>query len=385
MIDFKKISLEKFLNHKTMYYDKIDFTIIKKAWNELSSKIKLPFVIHIVGTNGKGTTGRFLAHCLHKINKSVLHYSSPHINKFNERIWIEGSDISDEELTKAHLNLQKILSLELLEKLSYFEYTTLLALFYSNNKDYLVLEAGLGGEFDATNVIKNDISLITTIGLDHQDFLGDTIKDIAMTKMRACDKKMLLGHQVEKEVIKYAKSFKDIEFKNIKEHKFSYNKENLPYTSYLLKNLDLAIFALNELGLEFKEEYLKDLKFFGRFEEISSNIIIDVGHNPLAAGVLKKELQKKDKKVILIYNSFSNKDYEEVLKILKPVVKLVYIIDISDNRVVKTENLTKVCEKLNIISVDFKEQNLSKNEDYLVFGSFLVVEEFLKIIGKNEK
>jgi dihydrofolate synthase/folylpolyglutamate synthase len=143
-VDLKKANLQEFLEYKTLYYDKIDFTIVKSSWEILSKKIKLPFVIHIVGTNGKGSTGRFLAHYLHKIDYKVLHYSSPHIMKFNERIWINGSDVSDENLEIAHRFLQELYEIELLGKLTYFEYTTLLAFYLSKDFDYLVLEAGLG-------------------------------------------------------------------------------------------------------------------------------------------------------------------------------------------------------------------------------------------------
>ena len=166
LVDLKNTNLEEFLKYKTLYYDKIDFSFVKSSWDKLSTKIKLPFVIHIVGTNGKGSTGRFLAHYLHKIDFKVLHYSSPHIMKFNERIWINGNDVSDENLELAHKFLQDLFEIELLEKLTYFEYTTLLAFYLSKDFDYLVLEEGLGGEFDATNVVENNLSLITTIGLD---------------------------------------------------------------------------------------------------------------------------------------------------------------------------------------------------------------------------
>ena len=199
-LNLKNINLEEFLKYKTLYYDKIDFSFVKSSWDKLSTKIKLPFVIHIVGTNGKGSTGRFLAHYLHKKDFKVLHYSSPHIKKFNERIWLNGFDVDDETLQKAHKFLQNIYDEELLEKLTYFEYTTLLSFFISKDCDYLVIEAGLGGEFDATNVVKNDLSLITTIGLDHISFLGDTIEKIARTKMRSVDKKMIIGYQEFNEV-----------------------------------------------------------------------------------------------------------------------------------------------------------------------------------------
>lgn len=127
--DLKKATLVEFLEYKTLYYDKIDFTIVESSWQILSTKIKLPYIIHIVGTNGKGSTGRFLSHYLNKTNHKVLHYSSPHIVKFNERIWINGSDVSDEVLEDAHRYLQDIYPIELLSKLTYFEYTTLLAIY----------------------------------------------------------------------------------------------------------------------------------------------------------------------------------------------------------------------------------------------------------------
>lgn len=153
-MSLKTKSLSGFLDHKTMYYDKIDFSFVNRAFSILEKEIKIPFVIHIVGTNGKGSTGRFLSHYLYKTGLKTLHYSSPHIKNFNERIWINGADVSDNLLQNAHQFLTRIYDEELLLKLTYFEYTTLLALYLSKDCEYLVLEAGLGGEFDATNVVK---------------------------------------------------------------------------------------------------------------------------------------------------------------------------------------------------------------------------------------
>jgi len=294
-IDLKKVNLEEFLEHKTLYYDKIDFTVVKSSWQILSQKIKLPFVIHIVGTNGKGSTGRFLAHYLHKTDYKVLHYSSPHIMKFNERIWINGADVSDENLEIAHRFLQELYEIELLEKLTYFEYTTLLAFYLSKDFDYLVLEAGLGGEFDATNVVENNLSLITTIGLDHQSFLGNTVEKIAATKMRSVDNKMIVGYQVFPEVIKTAYEVKkqileqrnrDIEIIEVIE--FDKYPINEKFASYLKRNLHLVIACLNELKIPINTKLFDDVPLFGRCQKIASNITIDVGHNPLAAEVIKK-------------------------------------------------------------------------------------------------
>lgn len=375
------LDLEAFLQHKSLYYDKIDFSVVQNAYETLKSHLNLPYVIHIVGTNGKGTTGRFLAHCLYENGQDVLHYTSPHIQRFNERIWINGNDVSDESLEQTHAKLKRYLSTDILEKLTYFEYTTLLALLLSSNRDYVILEAGLGGEFDATNVVKNDMSLITTIGLDHMNFLGNSIESIAKTKMRSCDTLMLLGHQEEKEVLEYAQSIceeRHIELRTFKE----YDLTALEYPCYLKRNLALSLTALEYLGFNVDLKVLSTIQFKGRFETILPNVIVDVGHNPLAAEQIAKELKKSNAKKVLIYNAYEDKDYETVLSILKPCIKEVQILPIEDNRMVSMHALKKVCDNLNIIHLTFK--GIIPDENYLVFGSFLVVEQILTYIKENK-
>ena len=387
-VDFKKATLNEFLEHKTLYYDKIDFTIVESSWKILSTKINLPFVIHIVGTNGKGSTGRFLAHYLHKKEFKVLHYSSPHIMKFNERIWINGNDVSDENLELAHIFLQDLFPLELLSKLTYFEYTTLLAFYLSKDFDYLVLEAGLGGEFDATNVVENNLSLITTIGLDHMSFLGNTVEEIAATKMRSADNKMLIGYQVFNSVLKTAYKVKEqilkernknIEIIEVKE--FDKYELNNKFASYLKRNLHLVIECLHELKIPIDLKLFDDVPLFGRCQKILPNVTIDVGHNPLAAHVIAKEFEGK--KITLIYNSYKDKDYEEVLKILKPIISKIIIMPLDDKRIVEKNSLLEIIKQLNIINEE--SIKIEENEEYLVFGSFLVVEKFLTLIGFNDK
>lgn len=388
LIDFKKASLEEVLQHKTMYYEKIDFSIVQNSWKILSEHLELPFIIHIVGTNGKGSTGRFLSHYLHKKGFRTLHYSSPHIMKFNERIWINGRDSSDIELQMASSKLQEILPLNLLEKLTYFEYTTLLAFVLSSSFDYLVLEAGLGGEFDATNIAKNDLSLITTIGLDHQSFLGNTIEEIARTKMRSVDTKMLIGYQTSNKVYETSLKVKDelkdefgrdIVIQTVKEFdKYSLDER---FASYLKLNLHLVIEALKELNIDIDLDIFNEVKLSGRCEKIKKNITIDVGHNPLAATFLVKEFNNK--KVHLIYNSYADKDYKEVLTILKPIVTKITIIDLDDKRIVDKNNLLEICHNLNIMVTSL--ENIEPDKEYLVFGSFLVVEKFLENMRLNEE
>jgi len=120
---------------------------------------------------------------------------------------------------------------------------------------------------------------------------------------------------------------------------------------------------------------------FGRCQRVLPNVTIDVGHNPLAAQVIVNEF--KNKKITLIYNSYADKDYEEVLKILKPIIDKIVIIDLEDKRIVEKKDLLKVIKELNII-VEQKIK-IKDEQEYLVFGSFLVVEKFLALIGFNEK
>ncbi|MDX4038344.1 bifunctional folylpolyglutamate synthase/dihydrofolate synthase, partial [Aliarcobacter skirrowii] len=330
-----------------------------------------------------GTTGRFLAHYLYKIGFKTLHYSSPHIKKFNERVWLNGFDIDDNSLEIAHKFLQNILDEELLEKLTYFEYTTLLAFYISKDCDYLILEAGLGGEFDATNVVKNDLSLITTIGLDHTSFLGDSVEKIARTKMRSVDTKMIIGYQEFASVYDVANSVKlelkdefnkDIEILRVEDFNIDYN---FTFASYLKRNLALVLKCLKELKIDINLEIFNSTPIFGRCQKIKDNIFIDVGHNPLAAKVIFEEF--KNKKLTLIYNSYADKDYKEVLTILKPIIDEVYIVPLEDKRVLKKEILESCLKSLDIKEI--KSLEFDNKKIYLAFGSFLVVERFLELIS----
>ena len=376
-------SLENFLHAKPLYYKEIDHERVHSAYALLKPEIRHPETVHIVGTNGKGSTGRMIAYLAHKGGLSVGHYSSPHILKFNERIWLNGKDASDEVLEQAHQTLFAILGQEMSDALSYFEYTTLLAFTVFEHCDLMVLEAGLGGEFDATNVCDKALSVITPIGIDHQAFLGETIEEIAATKIRSIQKQVLLAPQVYDEVVEAAKNIsaqKGAEIFRVQGSGFRVQEElehiavqnNWP--NYLVDNAKVAVQALDIMGIKYDLNDLKSVELFGRFHALTENIRIDVGHNPLAAQAIVKAL---DKKIVLIYNSLDDKEYEEVLRILKPKIKRVEIIKIDSQRATTLGDIEKAVKTVGL-EYRYFQNEIDKSESYLVFGSFYVVEEFLK-------
>jgi dihydrofolate synthase/folylpolyglutamate synthase len=376
------VILTEFLESKPLYYKEIDHERVHIAYDILKPYIRRPKTVHIVGTNGKGSTGRIVAYLAYKSGVSVGHFSSPHILKFNERIWMDGEDSSDEVLDAAHKKLFAILGKEISDSLSYFEYTTLLAFVVFENSDLMVLEAGLGGEFDATNVCDKELSVITPIGIDHQAFLGENIEEIAATKIRSIQKMALLAPQVYDEVVEVAKKIatqkgaeiflnEKLEIRN--EKLFAIAKEK-GWADYLIDNVMVALQALELLNINYNINDLLSLELFGRFYPLRENIRIDVGHNSLAARAIEKALEEK---IVLIYNSLDDKDYEEVLRILKPKVKRVEILPIHSQRATTLNAIEKALNKVGIEYSYFADK-IDKDEQYLVFGSFYVVEEFLK-------
>lgn len=376
-----------FLAEKPLYYKEIDHQRVHRAYGVLKPHITQPRTVHIVGTNGKGSTGRIIAHLAHRSGLSVGHFSSPHILKFNERIWLNGSDSSDTVLEKAHQKLFAILGREMSESLSYFEYTTLLAFVVFEPCDLMVLEAGLGGEFDATNVCDKALSVITPIGIDHQAFLGESIEEIAGTKIRSIQKQALLAPQIHDEVLDVARKIAVEKGAKLYLHRSPTQNVKVlkaiakerSWGAYLIENASVALQALDILDIAYDIDDLRTLELFGRFYPITENIRIDVGHNPLAAEAIAKAL---DEKVVLIYNSLDDKDYEAVLKILKPKVKRVEIIPIHSQRATTLGEIEKALEKVGI-DYGYFESKIDKDEQYLVFGSFYVVEAFLNQMKKK--
>jgi dihydrofolate synthase/folylpolyglutamate synthase len=257
------------------------------------------------------------------------------------------------------------------DDLSYFEYTTFLSLFCFESCDYIIFEAGLGGEFDATSTIKSDLTLVTTIDFDHQEFLGDSIKSIAKTKLRATKEEAIIGVQIHLEVFDVAKEL-NIKYMDYRE---LFDEEiEMDYPVFLKNNLKLAIATLKRLNFDVDMKLFENIEFLGRFQKIAPNVTIDVGHNPLSAKEISKSLGNSH--INLIYNTYSDKNYREILEILAPNIKKIYILKFENSRLERLEKLTTLLHNMKLDCEIFNRIDVSEN--YLVYGSFSVVEEFLK-------
>lgn len=298
-----------------------------------------PLVILIGGTNGKGTTSALIAALLRKQGKRVGMYNSPHIHRYNERVSVDGSDISDSDLC---------LSFEAVEEargdttLTYFEFGTLAALwhFRQQSLDAVVLEIGLGGRLDAVNVVDPDISVVTSIGLDHQDWLGDTLDDIAYEKCSIARKgKWLVCGQpdapgrasatVENIGGRFAArgdmfDVAESEQQLIVSYATKSGSRTVTLSDYYIPHHNVAT-AIQSLALidllpspEEVSEVVASLRVPGRWQSWkngSATVVLDVAHNPQAAAYLRHHIEELD---CLVLGMLSDKDVAGVLEALPP-------------------------------------------------------------------
>ncbi|MBW1400649.1 bifunctional folylpolyglutamate synthase/dihydrofolate synthase, partial [Campylobacter jejuni] len=313
-------------------------------------------------------------------------YTSPHIFSFNERFYLDGKIANDEELEQAHIRLEEIFKQDL-QKLSYFEYATFLAMILFQKCDFIVLEAGVGGEYDATSIFERRMSIFTRIGFDHIQILGNSLEDIARTKLKVMAPIALISDEQEQNVLNLAKKIAFLKKANLQvsslnpflKEKFEIycKKFVLPY--FLKHNLKLALKACEILTSQEKTlealKKLQELNLQGRCQEISPNFFVDVGHNPMAAKAMLDKFQGE--KINLIYNAYLDKDIFQILNTLKPIIDTIQIYKYkSAERKLADDEIYSIASKLGIQCKEFVK--LEENKKNLVFGSFMLVEIFLK-------
>ena len=307
-------------------------------------KNKKPYFIHLAGSNGKGSCGAMLQTALQSAGKKVGFYTSPHLVNYNERIRINGRMISDSELESEHQKLS--IHAEAMKKegkfVTYFEYTTILALTYflHNDVDFIVWETGMGGRFDSTNVIDCDISVITNIALEHCQYLGDTLKKIDFEKggiikenspvfcgiMPESARNVLKNIAAEKNA-PFCAVEKEFEFLGIFDMKQQIQTPDGIVNLALAGEMQRRNFALVYQVLKYaSEKFSLDLQKMldsmahvswpGRFQIIADGSIIDGGHNPDGTAALAKCLKEyfPNEKFSFVFASFEDKDTKKCIK-----------------------------------------------------------------------
>ncbi|TSA86043.1 Mur ligase family protein [Helicobacter mehlei] len=380
------MTLQAFLNTRAHELAHFDPTRFKRIYAQFRAHFEdcVP-KIQIIGTNGKGSTGRFLTLGLEHAGFKVLHFSSPHLCDFAERFYKQGAVITAHELEDAHQFLQ---SLSLEPQISYFEYATLLAVVLARDCDYLVLEAGLGGEFDSTTRLDKRCAIVfTPISFDHTDRLGTTLQAIATTKLKAmqslephtpiiCAPQEDLVLQLAKEMASQAHlplTLAPPPSKLVCDYAYKHH-----YPPFLAQNLQSALSTLEVLGIAYNLDSFPPLNLGGRFERIAPNLIADSAHNVSGAQVLAQAL--KGAKANLVYNSYARKDVRGVLACLKPLISHVFIFQIDDPQIIPQEDLERILQDLKVTFSIFSWEHFKPkpNTLWLVTGSFSVVGGFIQ-------
>jgi dihydrofolate synthase/folylpolyglutamate synthase len=286
--------------------------------DQLELDVKKIPSIHIAGTNGKGSTAAFCASMLQETGLRVGLFTSPHIFDFSERIRINGQVIDQDFVVEFCERIQR--QLPNLDA-SFFELTFAMALAYfqAANCDWIVIETGLGGRLDATNVILPKLSIITNIALDHQEFLGNTIQEIASEKAGIMKKNVpvLIGEKNSETLDLFISRATATAAQIYFSEDFlvpTYLIEG--YSGYTLKNLRNAYAALQVLGMSVRPEQFERL-------QTSPTVIADVSHN--AAGIeatLSMILEQVKGELYILYGAAKDKNAQEILDLFPVNAKL---------------------------------------------------------------
>lgn len=376
----------------------------------------LPYVIHVAGTNGKGSTIAFLKSIFSVAGYKVDRYISPHLVEFNERIEIAGKIIDDQTLQHYLDQSQKACEQKPEIPITFFEGTTASAFlaFSQSNSDVLLLETGLGGEFDATNVIDQPLSsIITTIDYDHQEYLGNSIEEIAWAKAGIIKKNcpVITTNQSPKVFEVISNQAKKLNAKLINCYDLDFDFTNLELGlngQHQLENARLAVSCvLSQNHFKFSTSQiidgLKSAQWQGRLQKIidnnllklfpqNSQFYLDGSHNLQGARTVKNFLEKFDgKKITLIFSILKDKDCFGFLQEISSskhfqIDKIIFCEIPNQSRAIKYQEFKLIADRLNLDSqncIDLKDAILhasyQSNQINIITGSLYLVAEFLKI------
>ncbi len=376
---------------------------------------------HIAGSNGKGSTSSFIASMLMELGYSVGLYTSPHFVRFNERIKINNVQIPDSIVAEFISNNEKFIDDN---KLTFFEVTTALAFKYFSDRkvDFAVIETGLGGRLDATNVINPGNVVITSISLEHTNILGNTIKEIASEKAaiikrhsyiytgrlpadanEVIEKKCLetdsLLFKIEDYVIEKGNSLElyteELEIDDFRMPLLGrYQKYNAALAALSVsKTLEIDNFRVIEHGIK---NVISNTGIQGRYEFFRKkpDIIFDSAHNPESILNFTEEFNNKSgiyKRKILLFGVLKDKAVDQILLMLKDSFDEIHITEVDSERSCRMEDLLKIAESLSINVIEEKnpaeyvENFKYENEDFclVVVGSMYLLGQIKSLVHQN--
>lgn len=389
---------------------------VARVYRSLNLRADHPVTITVAGTNGKGSCIAYLEAFYLAQGYRVGAYTSPHILRYNERIKINGEPVNDERICAAFSRIEEVRADT---SLSYFEFGTLAALdiFSQANLDVQLLEVGLGGRLDAVNIVDPNAAIISSIGIDHVAWLGDTREAIGYEKAGIFRQSVpaIVGDPNPPESIKQVALTKQACFYAIKQD-FGYDKHQNGWSWYFgqqtinhlpepalkgehqYRNASSVILATQLLAdkLPLTEDSirtgLKNVQLPGRFQLITESVpvLMDVGHNPEAVRTLVEYLTQHfpNRRIHAIFSMMKDKDIAEVLKITKPYIHQWFFAPLTNIRAATESLMKEIFTQEAIPNVSFgytgftdafaaARQQAAPDDLVLVFGSFFLVSDCL--------
>ena len=412
--------LEEWLEWQEHLHDKkIDLGLerVGAVWRRLYSRPFPATVITVGGTNGKGSSIAFLNAILLAAGYKTGCFTSPHLLRYNERILVNGVEVDDQLIIQSFDRVDQARNRV---PLTYFEFSALAALdiFSRHCLDVVILEVGLGGRLDAVNILDADAALITTVDIDHTDWLGETREAIGYEKagiMRAGKPVVYAGEDPPKSLVAHANKLGAQLYLAGKAYSFQQNEKSwqwhganlikrpLPfpvlYGRFQLQNAAAVLMLLELLrtvlpvDLQSIKKGLKNSKIQGRFQIISNKpmLILDVAHNPEAARALVLNLKSMycAGRTFAVFSMLANKDISQVVKIMKPMIDHWFLGELDSLRAASNMMLFEKVMEAGVSSGKIRLSKnlqsaltvamaaLQKDDRLVVFGSFHTVAEVL--------
>jgi dihydrofolate synthase/folylpolyglutamate synthase len=372
--------------YRSIRYDLANMRALAAALGNPQSAFRC---VLIAGTNGKGSVAKLLSSMMPEAGL----YTSPHLERLNERIQIGGNEISDENLKEVFEAVKHAASTTktLLYPPTYFEIVTAMAFLYFRDRvKFAVLEVGLGGRLDATNIVEQDVSVITSIGMDHQEFLGNTIEAIAAEKagIIKSSEPVVVGPTADLPVIRERAGSRLIVPEPGDLQKYP-NLHPRLLGRHQTENIAVALRTAECLGIPEADVVrgVNSATWPGRLEKIG-RFLLDGAHNVPAAEALAAFLEEAHpEKVWMIFGAMADKQYEAMLGLLKPHAQQIIFTRPQSNRAKDPAELQSLVAGSLVIpnageAIQYAQQNAPAQQTILICGSLYLIGEVRGLLNR---